>query len=81
MLNPSVNLCSLSFYAAFVKIFWGPLFFVRISMAVRRLCKCETHMFASVLGILFYVPDNFMPIGLTVSHFISMSDKVGAYNT
>ena len=61
--------------------FLGSIIFVRKSTAVRRLCKCETHMFASVLGILFYVPDNFMLIRLTVSHFISMSDKVGAYNT
>ena len=64
-----------------MKIFGGPLFFVRISVAVRRLCKCEPHMFASILGILFYVPDNFMHISLTVLHFISMSDKVGACNT
>ena len=61
--------------------FWGSIIFVRISMTARRLHKCEPHKFALVLGILFYVPDNFMLMRLTVSHFISMSDKVGAYNT
>ena len=57
--------------------FLGPLFFVRISMAVRRLRKCESHMFASVLGILFYVPDDFMLIRLIYRILYQCQTKSG----
>ena len=68
----SIILCSLH------EDFLGSIIFCVNINGCEKTAHCEPHMFASVLGILFYVPDNFMLIGLTVSHFISMSDKVGA---